>query len=321
MSQTKKRITFILIVLITLAGGYYYYFAHPYDGDKLAEIEQVTTKTWKSYREIISDDNTSRAQKLELLRKLNHESIQLLRYEIAFEKIGDRITPWNKSKFQFVQEYVSTVNGVFAGSITMFAYYVKEQEADVFYWMSVEKLPDRIKKVEQLYMQATRNNSNEMPKSQVPVSTAEPSHSSKSKLTDLDLILGGVSINVNTIKDASRLLGANPSINPFLVEGNPAGMTYETEKVIIQSNSKDNDRIVFIAIKENSIATNRGIKVGDSKEKVEDAYGRPSNIYKRNADTYIYVYNGPQIKYRNDLRFIFDNGTDKVKLISSSALP
>ena len=122
-----------MIVLITLAGGYYYYFAHPYDGEKLAEIEQVATKTWKNYREIVTDNSIPNTEKLEMFLKkhsgkLRQESIQLIEDQRALERIGDRITPWNKSKFKFVLEYVKEINGV----LTIVVFEIKEKSENPY---------------------------------------------------------------------------------------------------------------------------------------------------------------------------------------------
>ena len=102
-----------------------------------------------------------------------------------------------------------------------------------------------------------------------------------------DLAIAGLRAGISTLEDAKNLLGNSPKISPFYINDGPPrpgeppkpiGYIYEGDNLRIIAAVKAPQTIVDIRAKSASILTQKGIKIGDTTEKLLQLYGKPKLI-------------------------------------------
>lgn len=139
----------------------------------------------------------------------------------------------------------------------------------------------------------------------------EDSAAPEGALTDADAVFtyNGVSVELNSDADAavSELGEANDVSSQMSCHGEGEDKTYTYDEFVLNTYPLDGqDRVLEIVVNSDTVATTKGIKIGDTAEQVKAAYGAGY----REIGTY-YAYDAGDKK---SIQFLMEDG--KVKEIS-----
>lgn len=330
MNPRAKALGIVIIAL--LVGFGYFLWSDKYDDKQLSKIEQVTTQTWLSYKDIMSDRNTSSKEKAKRLSKLLSES-KLLETAYKFEEIEKDVAPEYKAQFAFVNRYVQAVGGVINERLLLLNAYEKGMQNHPLAQSAKGKILQDEKEAEMLYRQATTSDSAKQAVSE-PAAISRQSTTKGLKpgtLKPEDMILGGVRVGINKLDDAKAILGDSPRVTS-LKENTPDGiidtgaLIYKSDngkggvQVIAYCKDNANGLILQTIITTPQIATSRGIKVGEGVEKIIGAYGEPLLVSNKPDGVTWYRYSVEDSdKIKDRLTFMVSNS--KIISIVNSRLP